>query len=828
MAVAEAPVPVTSMLGESQTALTLEWRRLTRVATLIAVLMSPSIFYWYYDHYHWRFWWALAGTVFTVMAFRGLVDVVVRKLIPWPSLFGMDDVKVKDNDIVNRRRAWTWRWFYRLVVRVIIWLAIIDVLRRVFSSLFGLGWNVTYTNWVGHLGHSVNNSWHALQGQGAAVILFQLIQGLIFLPIMIGAFVVPMLGVGLSQIRAFEPGDAEWGVKLEDIRGQKHAKEEVRRVVTLWQSGEHFEKAGGKRERGLLFLGPPGTGKTMLAKGIATTFNSPFVTFPGSGFAQAFMGMDSVMVRLLVRRARKLARKWGGQCIIFIDEIDAVGMRRASLGYDGYQPIDEQKPEFFGRHGAMNPSGDMICESREWRDWLFEQRAPGRPQRYPGWYQKLVRTMDPAIFPGNMMGGQGQLALQQLLIAMDGVQNPPFFRRLLVNKINSVLDASYVVPRRIGKYSLRIPKLQVKGAEVYFIGATNAPIEALDPALIRPGRMGRHVSFRTPNKDDRIDIFDLYLGKVSHEPALDTPEKRDEIARITNGYSPAMIDQICSMALTRAHHDGRLEFNWGDLVDSMVIIESGTESGFEYTPHEAKAVAVHEAGHAVAAHIYRQSVESSRLSIKRRGETGGHHQSFEKEDRFSYFQDELIARVIHSVGAMAAEIVFYDENSWGVGGDLNTATWFVANMAGRWGMAPRPLDLKGATFADETQEQSEQRVKRRFEDIGMRLMNRVADNPALQDPRKRSYAAQMLGESFVTAYNAMVVNKEAVDRIAEAVFEKQEIYGDELVSLLDGQHLVTPTIDWTDEASWPKIDWSRNDKPWEELFKNGPPAGGMQ
>src|SRR5206468_8568246 len=141
------------------------------------------------------------------------------------------------------------------------------------------------------------------------------------------------------------------------------AKEEVRRVVSIWQSGEAFERAGGKRERGLLFLGAPGTGKTMLAKALATGFNSPFVSMPGSGFAATFMGIDAIIVRLLARRAKRLARKWGGQCIVFIDEIDAVGMRRQAIqgqmtpAADPYAWRDGSDFSFYGSGGAQNPSG---------------------------------------------------------------------------------------------------------------------------------------------------------------------------------------------------------------------------------------------------------------------------------------------------------------------------------------------------------------------------------------------------------------------------------------------------------------------------------------
>src|SRR5262249_48703055 len=155
------------------------------------------------------------------------------------------------------------------------------------------------------------------------------------------------------------------------------------------------------------------------------------------------------------------------------------------------------------------------------------------------------------------------------------------------------LDAVYVVPRRLGKVSLRLPPPRPLGAQIYFIGATNVPFERLDPALTRPGRMGRHVWFRTPTKEDRKDIFDLYLHRAAHDTDLDTPTRRDEIARITNGYSPAMIEQICSMALTNAHHEGLLAFSWQHLVDAMTSVESGTAIGVEYTAKESRSVAIH-------------------------------------------------------------------------------------------------------------------------------------------------------------------------------------------------------------------------------------------
>jgi ATP-dependent Zn protease len=291
---------------------------------------------------------------------------------------------------------------------------------------------------------------------------------------------------------------------------------------------------------------------------------------------------------------------------------------------------------------------------------------------------------------------------------------------------------------------------------------------------------------------------------------LDTDRRRDELARITNGYSPAMIEQVCSLGLTYSHADGRHELGWSDIVEAMTTVESGTAQNIEYIPEETRAVAIHEAGHAAAGHIFlEEEVLSTRLSIRKRGSSLGHYQSMEKDERFSHFRSRVLGGLIMTLGAMAAEHVFYGENSQGVGGDVYSATAMSALMVGVWGMGADPVHIHGSMEPDEETE----KVLKRLERIGSTIMNRAngsmfaedAVGAILRNQDKRRAAAQLLGQAYVSAYALMVANRDALQRIAETLIERKEIYGDEVSELLNTVGLERADVDLMDDATWPRV-----------------------
>jgi ATP-dependent Zn protease len=530
------------------------------------------------------------------------------------------------------------------------------------------------------------------------------------------------------------PDDANFGVSIEDVRGQKAAVGEMKKILKLIEHGRLFVRAGGKRERGVLMVGPPGTGKTMLAKAIASSLHVPISIANGGSFAGMFLGIDALSVYLMVRTARKKAKTWGG-CIVFIDEIDALGNRRSGMG------------------GAM--------------------------------------------MGGMMMGGGSSLGLNMLLVLMDGIDNPGLIVRQARAALNLLLDGLFM-PRVIAfngtRVRLRIPPLKAPNYNILFIGATNRP-SVMDEALTRPGRFGRQITFLMPNRDARRDIADLYFGKKQHDAELDTPARREEFARITEGKSPADIEQVLSLSLLYAFEDGRSAFGWMDVREAMGNVEAGLPIPTEYNERDKVRIGRHELGHTIASHIFQKDHGHVRLSVRRRadprlGEIGGYHLSIPTEEQFTRFRSQLAARVRVALGALACERVFYGENTTGVSEDLRMATETASMMAGIVGMGADELDpemsLKAANIGEHL-------ISVREITQGMHEQS-TWEGAVLNSPKGRRVVSQILGAAYIDDWRLMYVNKDAIDLANEALMAAGgELVGDEITGLLDSVGLREPT-----------------------------------
>ena len=448
--------------------------------------------------------------------------------------------------------------------------------------------------------------------------------GIILVLLLGSVMVIPMMLSARSPHVMIQPEHIEVG--LDGITGLDAQVDEVIRTLNVFLGYATFRDVlGGNPRRGILFEGPPGTGKTYLAKAMAKQASVPFLFVSAPAFQSMFYGMTAVKIRAFFKALRKAARRNGG-AIGFIEEIDAIGAARGSLGF------------------APAPEGAA---------------APGR-------------AVDRAV------SGEGSSGVvNELLIQMQSFDQPQMRQRIwagFLQWLNGYLPEGKSI--KTGKPAYN---------NILLIAATNRA-DSMDPALLRPGRFDRRLYFDVPTKQGRRDLIDFFMSRKTHEEKLDVDSERERIAHDTFGYTPVAIEHLFDEALLLALRDGRGEMTVSDVYEAKITDEIGLRQAVSYTEDERRAIATHESGHAAAAYLLGKTRRLEVLSIIKRQSSLGLLAHTDLEERYTRNRGELEAAIAIALGGMAAEELFLGETTSGPGADLAHATEVAATMVGALGM----------------------------------------------------------------------------------------------------------------------------------------------
>jgi ATP-dependent Zn protease len=344
------------------------------------------------------------------------------------------------------------------------------------------------------------------------------------------------------------------------------------------------------------------------------------------------------------------------------------------------------------------------------------------------------------VFGGIGGMGMGGMLVNELLVQMDGLIQPRGLRRFLRR----------LIPLRIRKHLRR----KVPTYNILVIGATNRA-DALDPALLRPGRFDRRLHVGLPDKEGRKDIAAYYLDKVRHDN-IDL----EKLAKATVGYSPARIKNILNEALIFALQDGRDSLTWKDIWAAKLTDEIGLKQPVEYDEEEKVKIATHEAGHAVASwYLEREELQMQVISIIKRENALGLVSYQEKEDRYVRTRSDVTARIKTALAAGAAENVWFGETTTGVSADLRQATWAAATMVGLFGMGKELYS---------------------FGTIPNELAGGSSIGAMLRDTTVREEVNEILAEARKEIEDLLREKSAIVEGVRDALLEREEIVGDEI------------------------------------------------
>ena len=459
-----------------------------------------------------------------------------------------------------------------------------------------------------------------------------------------------MFGMGKSNAKVYVKSSE--GIKFSDVAGEDEAKENLTEIVDYLHNPTKYKDIGASMPKGILLVGPPGTGKTMLAKAVAGEANVPFFSMSGSEFVEMFVGMGASKVRDLFKQAKEKA-----PCIVFIDEIDAIGKKR-----DG--------------------------------------QIGGNDER--------------------------EQTLNQLLTEMDGFEGN-----------NGVI----------------------------ILAATNRP-ESLDPALTRPGRFDRRVPVELPDLKGREEILKVHAKKIRIGDNVDF----NKIARMASGASGAELANIVNEAALRAVRDGRKFATQADLEESIEVVIAGYQKkNAILTSKEKLIVSYHEIGHALVAAKQTNSAPVQKITIiPRTSGALGYTMQVDEGNHYLMTKEEIENKIATFTGGRAAEEVIFGSVTTGASNDIEQATRLARAMITRYGMSD-DFDM----VALET-------VTNQY--LGGDAS--LACSAETQTEIDRQVVA-LVKKQHEKAIQILLENRAKLDELAQFLFERETITGDEFMQILN-------------------------------------------
>ena len=457
-----------------------------------------------------------------------------------------------------------------------------------------------------------------------------------------------MMGIGKSNAKMYM--EKETGVTFQDVAGEDEAKESLQEVVDFLHNPGKYSGIGAKLPKGALLVGPPGTGKTLLAKAVAGEAKVPFFSLSGSAFVEMYVGVGASRVRDLFKQAQQQA-----PCIVFIDEIDAIG-----------------------------------------------------------------KTRDTAL-GGN---DEREQTLNQLLAEMDGFDTN---KGLLI------------------------------------LAATNRP-EILDPALLRPGRFDRRIIVDKPDLRGRVDILKVHAKDVRMDESVDL----EAIALATSGAVGSDLANMINEAAINAVKHGRQVVSQKDLFEAVEVVLVGKEKKDRImSSEERRIVSYHEVGHALVTALQKNTEPVQKITIVPRTMGAlGYVMQTPEEEKFLNTKKELEAMIVVALGGRAAEEIVFDTVTTGAANDIEQATKIARAMITQYGMSER-FGLMGL-----------ESIQNRYLD-GRAVLN-CGDATAGEIDEE---VMKMLKAAYAEAKRLLAENREALDRIAAFLIEKETITGKEFMKI---------------------------------------------